>query len=427
MSRFKILRRVMRVLGIIFIFLVGNVSLGFADVDIYIEPWGAPPYETPDIWADNDFDGIQECEEPKLGEDENYLVARIHNIGTTDAPTGTVSVKFLYAPYGLGYPHTDFKQIGVTLQNPSSIAGGGGYLDISTQWDLSDLTENNGGLWPYPISSFNHFCVRVEIECAADVDLTNNEAQNNFTAVPCSECGFNFMIVNPSEEQASASLITSELKEGWRMSITARGIKNIQEFTLAPNERKLARLKLSHPNGQDEMCRDIDVSLKLDGKLAGGITFRTVKSPARKFNSLSFHVGGAIPIGNYSKTYNSGYSFITDIDFHFSSQFSLVLLFGYNRFLAGELSVNDTHWWNLSANLKGKISVSHNINLYLNAGAGAYITEGKSVRTGVNAGLGWNYSLSPDCRLEFGSDYHYVFKSSNVQFIVTHVGVVFRY
>ena len=417
-------KRLKKMIGMMWmVLLVGNASLGFAAVDCYIQPWGAPPYQTPDIWTDNNGNGIQECGEPSLGI-SNRLWARIHNIGTTTATN--VLVKFYYAPYSIGYPHTHFKQIGAPVSIPMPITGGTSIV-IETAWDLSNLSEDNGGLWPYPIASFDHFCVRVVIDCAADVNPGNNAAQNNFTAVPCSECGFNFIIVNPTEEQVSASLITSDLPKGWSMSITAPGIKNIHEFGLAPHETKLAKLRLFHPEDQDKMNRDVDVGLTLDGDLVGGVTFRAVKPPARRFNSLSFHVGCAIPTGGYSDTYQSGYSLITDIDFYLWNKLSAVLIFGYNDLQARVPSVNDTHWWNISGNLKMEFTVSPNIDLYLNGGVGAYIPQSGSTEQGINVGLGWNYRLAHDCRLEFGHDYHRISGGPDAEFIVTHIGAVFRY
>ncbi len=416
-------KRLKKMIGMIWILiLVGNVSLMFASVDCHITPWGAPPYQTPDIWADNNGNGVQECGEPSLGI-TNRLFARVTNNGATVATN--VQVKFYYAPYGMGYPHTHFKQIGSTVTIPS--ISGYGQTIIEIAWDLSDLTEDNGGLWPYSISSFNHFCVRVEIECVTDVNPGNNAAQNNFTAVPCSECEFNFMIVNPTARQVSASLITSELPEGWRTDIKAPGIKDEREFTLAPNEWKLATLRLSHPEDQYDMARNIDIGLKLDGDLVGGITFRVVKPPARRFNSLSFHIGRAIPTGGYSDTYQSGYSLITDLDFRLWNKLTALLIFGYNDLQARVPSVNDTHWWNISGNLKREFTVSPNIDLYFNGGAGVYIHQSGSTDQGINIGLGWNYRLAHDCRLEFGHDYHRISGGSNAEFIVTHIGVVFTY
>lgn len=417
--------RFKKMIGIIWMFLmIGNVTGGLAAVDCYIQPWGAPPYQTPDIWTDNDGDGVQECGEPSRGI-VNRLYARIHNIGTTNATN--VQVTFFYAPYSAGYPHTHFKQIGI----PATIfnLAVGGNVPIEVAWDLSNLSEDNGGRWPSPISAFNHFCVRVVIECASDVNPGNNEAQNNFTEVLCSDCGFNFVIANPTAEHVSASLITSGLPEDWHMNITAPGIKNIREFGLAPHETKLARLELSHPNVQDEMSKTIDVGLKLNGELKGGFTFRTVTAtaPSRRFNSLSFHVGRVIPTGAYADSCNSGYSLTTDIDYHLSNQLSAVLLVGYNNLMARSPSIDDVRWWNISGNLKMEFIVSSTINLCLNAGSGVYFPLNGSSKAGFNVGLGWNYSLANDCRLEFKHDYHRVQGNTKAEFIVTQIGVVFRY
>jgi hypothetical protein len=56
----KLKKQIVMLIGL----LIGSSSLGFAAVDCYITPWGAPPWTTPDIWADNDGNGIQEDNEP---------------------------------------------------------------------------------------------------------------------------------------------------------------------------------------------------------------------------------------------------------------------------------------------------------------------------------------------------------------------------
>ena len=404
--------------------LVLPISGIFAAVDCYIQPWGAPPYQTPDIWADNNGNGAQECGEPSLGI-VNQLFARIHNVGSTTATN--VQVRFYYAPFGMGYPHTHFKLIS-TLTIPT--LNGGSDMPVQTGWDLSNLNEDNGGLWPYPISSFDHFCVRVEIECAGDVNTANNDAQNNFTAVTCSDCGFNFLIVNPKKALVNASLSITGLPKGWNLGIDIPGAKNIQEFNLEPNEVKMAQLTLYHPEEKITVTQDIDVGLNVDGENIGGITFRPVSitnQTEKRHFSLSYHMGHAVPTKPYSKIYQADISRVIDLDYYLYKNIYFVWFFGYHSMMARIPTDIDTHWWSISANLKPELPVSSNINLYMNFGPGYYIPQSGSNETGFNAGLGWNYRLAQDCRLEFGCDYHRISGKTDAEFLVIYMGVVFRY
>lgn len=433
MTKCQILKSLRRTLGILFIFLVGNISLVFGAVDCYITPWGAPPWISPDIYVDNSGNGIQECGEPSKGI-TNRLFARIHNIGADTATN--IKVRFYYTPYSAGYNLAAFKQIGDPVIIPS-LAGSSNIL-LETGWDLSNLGEDNGGLWPDPISQFDHFCVHVTIECAGEANTSNNEAQTNFTAVPCyrikltdttlPNCGFNFIIANPKPVRAKAGLVISGLPKGWAIHIRARGIENIQEFTLDPNEARPARLEFSHPEGQDEMSKNISVSLKLDGELISGFSFKPVLTPFKRHKfSLSLHTGYTIPLGTFNEVYNSGPSVFVDVDYHFLNQFSVVLLFGYNGFHAGFPHIKNTYWWNFSANLKKEFTVAPKLNFFLNGGPGIYIPKNGPGKPGFNVGLGFNYSLSNSWKLEFGNDYHHIFGKAKVRFIVTHVGFIYSY
>lgn len=432
MKKNLVLKQWMKILCLFFIVFAGNAVLGFAGVDCWVTAWSPPSYDTPDIWVDNNGNGVQECEEPLLGKSDNLLQARIRNQGSDAAAVGTVFVSFYFAPYGMGYGPADlthFKLIDtVTVSAP--IPAGGSRIS-GVDWDLSDLSYDHGGVWGgHQLGEFDHFCVRVVVECTGDTNPANNSAQKNFASVTCSDCGFNFLIANPTENQVTARLVTTGLPEGWRQSIVGCGIKDVRdEFTLAPNEIKKARMTFAHPDDAGEKDRTINIGLTLDGKPAGGLTFKAVTSLPEKLYkySFSFHVGGAIPVGPGSATWDPGGVVFIDFDYHSSRRLSTVLLLGYNRFRAATPLVGDTHWWNISVNLKQEFILSPEINFFLKGGPGAYIPRNGSIKAGANVGFGWNYKLSSACRLEFGSDYHHIFKGSKTRFIVTHAGVVFYY
>ena len=143
--------------------------------------------------------------------------------------------------------------------------------------------------------------------------------------------------------------------------------------------------------------------------------------------SFSLHVGSSIPTGSFNNDYDPSYSVSLDMDYHLTQQFSLVGILGYNDFDASSSSVDDTYWWNISANLKYELNTNP-LRPYVIGGPGVYIPEHGSTRAGFNVGLGLDYSLSPSWTLELGGDYHHIFTSgSDTQFIVPHIGVIYRW
>lgn len=289
---------------VIFLVLVSSYAIG---ADPAIDDWGSPPgspppYQTNDIYVDNDGDGVvDEPGEPSKGI-KNRLHVVVRNLGTAAAEDVTVWIG--YAPYGMGYPHTHFKEI-ATVSGVSLAASGssGDEQNIDREWDLSDLTEDNGGLWPYPVDQFDHFCVRVVLTYASDTDGTNNDAQNNFSNVELAlgeSKSFAFMAVNPGDEKADASLIFSEISKEWKIKVD--GVKNPDRFVLKAKEQKLLKLIVMPVAGEDLQVRKqpVDVSLKLNGEIVGGLSFVvTVKQDGSPGLETSGGTMSAYLIGTY--------------------------------------------------------------------------------------------------------------------------------
>ncbi len=174
--------------------------------DPMITPWGArtdqPPYwQTPDIYVKDAADNLAA---PLKGQ-VNRLFALVTNIGDADAVG--VSVSFSYAPYGAGTSNNTNKAIDtVVVDIPQGTA-----VEVEVAWDLSDLTEDNGGTWPLPLGDFDHFCVKVDITLAGDADPCNNFAQNNFSNVADadgdSDGETRFVIGNPAREPRWVSVL----------------------------------------------------------------------------------------------------------------------------------------------------------------------------------------------------------------------------
>ncbi len=176
--------------------------------DPMITPWGArtgsaPYWQSPDIYVK---DGAGAIADPLKGQ-VNRLFANISNVGDVDAVG--VDVTFSFKPYGAGTSGNAEKVIGtVTVDVPVSPPS----TEVEISWDLTDLTDTNGGLWPLPLGDFDHFCVIVRIEHVDDVDPCNNEAQNNFGNVGTADLGdgdgvSRFVIGNPSRRVQFIGLI----------------------------------------------------------------------------------------------------------------------------------------------------------------------------------------------------------------------------
>ncbi len=141
--------------------------------------------------------------------------------------------------------------------------------------------------------------------------------------------------------------------------------------------------------------------------------------------SLSVHSGIAIPTGSFANDFDQGFNVLLDADYHFTPQWSLVGLFGYNAFKSKTAGVEDTYWINLSANMKYRLHTGA-LSPYFNGGFGYYIPKTGSSGFGINLGVGLDYDYNNFVTLELGADYHTIF-DKDVQFLHSHAGVIFRF
>lgn len=209
--------------------------------DPSITPWGvrldsAPFYKTEDIFV-KDVGG--NVVDPLKGQ-VNRLFARVTNLGDADA--NGVDVTFFFAPYGAGVSGLAKKTIGsVPVNVPAGMA-----VEAEVPWDLTDLTDTNGGAWPAPLSDFDHFCVTVEIAFAGDVDPCNNRAQNNFGNVALAGDGDgdgdgveSFLVGNASRQARWIGLIPAHrIPQSWRAGVDLtlllpKGVSAVNELVAA--------------------------------------------------------------------------------------------------------------------------------------------------------------------------------------------------
>jgi hypothetical protein len=168
---------------------------------------------------------------------------------------------------------------------------------------------------------------------------------------------------------------------------------------------------------------DVDITVMVKGVECTYNLARQLQEPL----GISFHLGSTIPIGNLNQLYNPGLSLGWNLDYHFTSQVSLVGYLGYNRFNPGLPGIDDTYWWNISANLKYEFNTNP-LRPYINGGAGIYIPKNGNVKPGVNFGLGWDFSINANWIVELGGDYHRIFTGgTGTSFFTAHTGLIFRF
>jgi hypothetical protein len=260
--------------------------------DLFIKPWGAvtgegPTWQTPYIYVVDASDVQINASKGTI----NRLRARVRNLGSA-AASGAL-VHFRYAPWFAGVNDSLFKDVGPAVSVNLSAAGGGTDDQvIPINWDLTDLTDTNGGLWPQPISAYQHFCLKVIVELASDINLSNNSAQNNFfdvgTSAPGGSSPLSFMIVGPdkreSERTSFARIDISKLPGEFRASVNVKGVEDASKgFRLRPNEVRNATVVFASPKNYKSR-RDVvaNITLLLDGKPNGGISARLYHSPVEQ-------------------------------------------------------------------------------------------------------------------------------------------------
>jgi hypothetical protein len=271
-------------------------STTHAQADPSIRDWGSPPgspppWQTTDVWVDNDSDDVRnEPGEPTRGV-VNRLWTRVRNLGPS--PANSVQVRFSYAPYGAWSPSSDanFKEITTSSVDLGAAGTSDAEHNLEAEWDLSNPLENNGGMWGgHTLGEFDHFCVRIRIIFPGDANPSNNMAQNNFANIEVafsSSYMLKIVLPNPKDGDAVGELVVRGLPQDWRALI--RGVDDTPRFMLKPQEFRILTITLTPPRPEQMPktadTRHVDVGLKLDGELVGGVSFdiTAVETPAVRF------------------------------------------------------------------------------------------------------------------------------------------------
>lgn len=278
---------------------VGGVTALPVGVNLNITPWGAkngqaPYWQSPDVYCLDESDTVVEPKKNQI----NRLIAVVRNQGSAAANSTTVN--FYFSPFGMGYRHEDFKFIG---SDTIDVSADGSDVSAEVSWDLTDLSDDFGGVWPFPIEDFDHFCVRVEVIHPDEVYSCDNQCQHNFTNVDTvpDEDGdgvWKFLIANPYPRPVWAlihaqSTLPASMKYGLRlfgdeqipleeMPEKPRHLqKNVHLVPLAAKQKRVAELRIFIPRkealrlakgpGGRENLKSMSLAVTIGDTEVGGI------------------------------------------------------------------------------------------------------------------------------------------------------------
>ncbi len=260
-----------------------------AGPDLAITPWGAttgigPLWQSPDIYVVDSMNNSVNAAKGQI----NNLRAHVRNVG--NAPAAGVVVRFKYAPIFVGLTDSALKQIGTVTSDFAAAGDPTGNDDrvLPIAWDLTNLTDTNGGLWPSPISAFDHFCVKVSVEFIGDVNLANNNAQTNFVDVPTvlSPTRFIFMVANPFDREVSAQLQMEGVPKDFQVEFIEFPPGFGHAFKLKPKEIKLVTIAFTPPKGFEKSPPTGDliahISLRIGQEEVGGLSARLFEAGPNK-------------------------------------------------------------------------------------------------------------------------------------------------
>ena len=174
---------------------------------------------------------------------------------------------------------------------------------------------------------------------------------------------------------------------------------------------------------QSDFNAGVNLSYTFDGEPFAVIE----KVPGFRKWFAGFQISGGFPVRSFDEDYNVGIGLGGSLGFRLSSNFSTVVLLGYNSFTAGFAEGEDTSFLNLSLNLRSEL-VKYPVNVFINAGAGIYIPRSGSVERGVNVGLGVSYSWKTEWAIEVGGDFHLINSiGTDPNFFVTYARLIHRF
>jgi hypothetical protein len=207
--------------------------------DPKITPWGAPPWETVDIWVDSEREGggwdDQTTAVPKPDNGEaawvnhiNRIYAKITNAGEAEAKN--VQVRF-------------------RVCSPGGVGDAGQFVDLPLPALVTIPPHDSRNVYAeWTPTVGEHTCIKVEIDhIPGEKDIYNNFAQENVThfytgqTSPWKMVQFPMVVANPFKTPKRVDLEIKGLKTGWKAKFSNKWVM------LGPKEIKTVDVAIIPP------------------------------------------------------------------------------------------------------------------------------------------------------------------------------------
>jgi len=370
-----------------------------------------PTWNNPDIQLYDENNNPVSSNNLVVG--NQYTVkANIHN--DTDFPADNVNVTFKEVSFGVGQPGPAWSKIGEDT------------LDVP-----ANSTREAEVKWAPPRTG--HLCILAEIYHNEDINEENNKGQENCDVSPTSSpAKVPFLVYNPTDKPAALHLELRQILKSTIDQIWPTTIVHPDPQVIPPGESREAVVEIDPDKINIRPCQTAEFALTgfINGKVVGGANFIITKKCDTKVPpfGLSLHGGLTLPVKDFGSRYDSSFMLGLDIDYRITRRFSLMGFLGYNHFRAAAAAGNNTHWWNISGNLKFDLSANPTTWPYINGGIGLYIPKSGDKKWGFNLGCGLDRSLTSNLVFEIGLNYHHILTDEeDPEFFVGHLGCIFRF
>lgn len=205
--------------------LLVDVSRTQSDyLDLSITPWGAPPWESPDIWVEHG-DTATPCDAPLEGNGEPTRWARDYDQAAAGHPLNWICVKIT----NNGTESARNVRLEVRVNSPGGMGASGSWTPLPSSQTEDIPAEGGTAIFriPWNPSVDDHTCVQAQIfrweSAAAEVNFANNQTQENIvdfeveSESPWKPGRFEFEIGNPFGFTLPVEMMAENLMYGMKV------------------------------------------------------------------------------------------------------------------------------------------------------------------------------------------------------------------
>lgn len=139
----------------------------------------------------------------------------------------------------------------------------------------------------------------------------------------------------------------------------------------------------------------------------------TIEAIEPKKYSAAFHFGYAVPHSSFANLYDTDMSFVVDFEYRYSNTYAITVNGAKDNF-KGTGGTKDLKITRYGVNVKPYLNNGAK-RLFVTAGIGSYKLDPGQTRTGINAGLGYQYNINPDFGIEASYNYHKINNNSPIE------------